>query len=124
MLGKQEFEDAALKFELEKLRITADREVRVQAAVAMGNMLAKAQMQICGDPETMAKMAGQFMRAASIGTAADGLLKTLPPQGQELLQQISAALASQFSAADAQKPGLTTASEPVAASAGNGAPRA
>ena len=34
----------------------------------MGNMLAKAQMQIFGDPDTMAKMSVQFMRAASSAT--------------------------------------------------------
>src|SRR5687768_13286756 len=50
--NKQEFEGAALKFELEKLRIDAERDVRIQAAQAMGNMLAKAQMQVFGDPNT------------------------------------------------------------------------
>ena len=44
-------------------------------------MLAKANMQIFGDPETMAAMSQQFMRAASLGNAAEGLFKTLPPQG-------------------------------------------
>jgi uncharacterized membrane protein YqiK len=94
--NKQEFEGAALKFELEKLRIEADKEVRIAAAQAMGNMLAKAQMQIFGDPETMARMSTQFMRAAGMGAAADGLLKTLPPQGQELLNQITAAVLAQL----------------------------
>ncbi len=71
--NKQEFEDAALKFELEKFRISAEREIRIAAAQAMGNMLAKAQMQIFGDPETMAKMSAQFMRAAGVGSAVGRL---------------------------------------------------
>ena len=86
--NKQEFEEAALKFELEKFRINAEREIRIAAAQAMGNMFAKAQMQIFGDPDTMAKMSMQFMRAASVGNAADGLLKTMPDEGKEMLDKI------------------------------------
>lgn len=98
--NKQEFEEAALKFELEKLRIDADREVRIAAAQAMGNMLAKAQMQIFGDPETMAKMSDRFMRAASYGAAAEGLLSTLPPQAQEILAKLGTAALGQVTPAD------------------------
>src|SRR6476620_6444085 len=58
--NKQEFEEAALKFELEKFRINAEREIRIATAQAMGNMLAHANMQIFGDPTTMATMAQQF----------------------------------------------------------------
>lgn len=90
--NKSEFEDAALKFELEKLRIAADRDVRIAAAQSMGNMLAKAQMQIFGDPATMALMSQQFMRAASLGTAVDGLMSRLPPQGRELLDSVASML--------------------------------
>lgn len=120
--NKQEFEGAALKFELEKLRIEAEREVRMAAAAAMGNMLAKAQMQIFGDPDTMARMAAQFMRAAGVGSAAEGLLKTLPPQGQDLLNQLTSAIVAQIGAAkapDAAAVGIAGA----AAADGNGNPR-
>jgi hypothetical protein len=89
-----EFEGAALQFELEKMRISADKEVRIAAAKAMGEMLAKAQMQIFGDPTTMATMAQQFMSAAGLGVAADGLLRTMPAQGQEILGKVATAVAS------------------------------
>lgn len=95
--NKSEFDEAALKFELEKLRIEAEKEVRIQAAQAMGNMLSKAQMQIFADPETMAKMSNQFMRAASLGTAVDGLMKSLPPGSQEVLTKLASSVASQLS---------------------------
>ena len=62
----------------------------------MGNMLAKANMQIFADPDTMARMSAQFMRAASLGTAMDGLLHTMPPKGQELLAQLLSNVTSQF----------------------------
>jgi hypothetical protein len=78
LANRSEFGDAALKFELEKLRIEAEKEFRIKAAEAMGSMMAKAQMQIFGDPMTMAKMSEQFMRAASLGTAMDGLMRTMP----------------------------------------------
>ncbi len=96
LANKQEFETAGLKFELEKLRIDAEREVRIQAAVAMGKMLSQAQMQIFGDPDTMARMTRQFMNAASYGAATDGLMKSLPPQAQELLMEFGASLARQL----------------------------
>jgi len=59
-------------------------------------------------------MSMQFMRAASVGAAADGLLKTLPDEGKVLLDKIGTAVMSQLSAAkDADSNG-----EPVAAAAG------
>ena len=114
--NKQEFDAAALKFELEKMRINADKEVRIAAAQAMGNMLAKAQMQIFGDPTTMSAMAEQFLRAAGLGLATEGLLKTLPPQGQEILSKVAGAVASQLqpkseSGNGAQQVGLGAPSE-------------
>jgi hypothetical protein len=109
--NKQEFEEAALKFELEKYRIAADKEVRIAAAQALGNMLAKAQMQIFGDPETMAKMSAQFMRAAALGQAADGLLTTLPPEGKQLLERIGSAVMNQLKPADGN--GAPPAEQPV-----------
>jgi uncharacterized membrane protein YqiK len=112
LANKQEFEGAALQFELEKLRIAAEREIRIAAAQAMGNMLANAHMQIFGDPTTMSAMAQQFMRAAGLGLATEGLMKTMPAQGQELLAKIAGAVTSQLQ----PKP----ASEPT--SHGNGAP--
>lgn len=78
LANRSEFGEAALKFELEKLRIEAEKEFRIKSAEAMGQMMAKAQMQIFGDPTTMAKMSEQFMRAASLGTAMDGLMRTMP----------------------------------------------
>lgn len=95
LANKQEFENAALKFELEKLRIDADRDVRIQAATAMGKMLSQAQMQIFGDPETMARMTRQFMDAASYGAATDGLIKSLPPKAQDLLMEFASNLTRQ-----------------------------
>ena len=102
LANKSEFEAAALDFELGKLRIAADKDVRIAAATAMGNMLAKANMQIFGDPETMAKMSQRFMSAASIGSAADGFLRNLPPDAKRLVDGINGKLAD---ALDGEKDG-------------------
>src|SRR5207302_10561360 len=71
--------------------------------------------------ETMAKMAQQFMRAASIGNSVEGLLRTLPPQGQDLLNKVTSAMVSQLNAqpGDVQAPAGDGAG--VAANSGNGA---
>src|SRR5688572_19003769 len=47
--NKQEFEDAALKFELEKVRIAAEKEIRSAADSAMGQTMAKPQVPNLGD---------------------------------------------------------------------------
>ena len=78
------------------MRIAAEKDVRIAAAQAMGNMLAKAQMQIFGDPTTMAAMTQQFLKAAGLGIAAEGLMRTMPQQGQELLTKVAGAVASQL----------------------------
>jgi hypothetical protein len=44
----------------------------------------------------MAAMSEKFMRAAAMGNSVDGLLKTLPPEGQELLGKIGSAVISQL----------------------------
>jgi uncharacterized membrane protein YqiK len=109
--NKQEFEEAALKFELEKFRINAEREIRIAAAQAMSNMFARANMQIFGDPSTMANMSMQFMRAASVGNAADGLLKTLPDEGKAMLDKIGSAVMAQLAPKDVS--GAATAAAPT-----------
>jgi hypothetical protein len=60
-------------------------------------------------------MSSQFMRAASLGNAVDGLMSNLPPRGQELLEQIGSALGAKLqngnghdAPADGSKPGDAT----------------
>jgi uncharacterized membrane protein YqiK len=110
LANRSEFEDAALKFELEKLRIEADKQVRIAAAQALSGMLAGANMQIFADPETMARMSENFMRAASLGNSVDGLLRTMPPQGQELLTKLASSVTNALKPADV--PGGPAAAAP------------
>jgi hypothetical protein len=57
-------------------------------------------MQIFADPETMAKMSEQFMHAAALGNSVDGLLRTMPQQGQELLAKLATSAMSALKPAD------------------------
>ena len=104
LANKSEFEEAALNFELEKLRIEAEKQVRIAAAEALSKMLAGANMQIFADPDTMTRMSENFMRAASLGNSVDGLLRTMPPKGQELLTQLAATVTSALKPADVPQP--------------------
>jgi hypothetical protein len=116
LANRSEFEDAALKFELEKLRIQAEKEVRIAAAQALSGMLAGANMQIFADPETMSRMSENFMRAASLGNSVDGLLRTMPVQGQELLTKLAATMTNALKPADVPAP------QPVATNGENAKP--
>jgi uncharacterized membrane protein YqiK len=104
LANRSEFEEAALKFELEKLRIQAEKEIRIAAAQAMAQMFGKANMQIFGDPSTMAAMSQQFMKAAGYGAAADGLLSTLTPETKDVLSTLGSQIVTQLSTPDGKKP--------------------
>lgn len=94
--NKQEFEEAALKFELERLRIDADREVRIRTSEAMSRLLHGANVQLFGDPTTMASMMQSFMRATGVGLASEGLLKALSPEARSVLAQLGVGLGETF----------------------------
>ena len=116
LANRSEFETAALQFEFDKLRIAADKDARIAAAQAMGNMMAKANMQVFGDPETMAKMSHRFMSAASLGNAADGFLRSMPPQAKQLIDRIQGKLADVLEPDEEQAPvaaGPATPAEPA-----------
>ena len=54
--NKQEFSEAALRFEVQKLEIQAGADVQKAFAAAIGQMLSEAKMQIFGDPTTLSNM--------------------------------------------------------------------
>jgi flotillin len=91
--NKQTFSAAALEFELQKLRVEAERDVQKQMAVALGQMLSKGNMNIYGDPETLSKMNQQFMNGMGIGKTVDGTLNSLGLDSKDVLPQLAALLA-------------------------------
>jgi flotillin len=87
--NKQTYSAAALEFELEKLRVQAQRDVQAKMAEALGQMLSKGNMNIYGDPETLAKMNQQFARGLGIGTTLDGVFSSLNGESKEGLAQLA-----------------------------------
>lgn len=97
--NKQTFSEAALKFEVSKLEIQASAEVQKAFAEAIGNMLAKANMQIFGDPTTLSSMAGRFMQAAGYGQMLNGLRASLPADVQQAAGRTLGGLGGSIAAA-------------------------
>ncbi len=116
--NKQEFESAALRFELEKLRIDADRDVRVQAAESMSKLMHGANVQLFGDPTTMTNMMQGFMKATGLGISAEALLSSLSPEAKEILARVGQGLAEPFGLSPRGGNGATPpAARPTAAEA-------
>jgi uncharacterized membrane protein YqiK len=93
---RQTYSEAALKFELEKFRIEAQRDVQVELARAIGEFMSRGNMNIFGDPETLARMTEQYAKGLGLGVAIDGALSGLQAIGDgngklgEMAQQLMA----------------------------------
>ncbi len=91
---RQTYSEAALKFELEKLRVEAQRDVQVELARSIGQFMSRGNMNIFGDPETLARMTEQYAKGLGLGVALDGALSGLQAIGDgngrfsELAQQL------------------------------------
>ncbi len=96
--NKQDFSEAALQFEVQKLEIQANAEVQKAFAAAIGQMLSEANMQIFGDPTTLADMTTRFMGAAGWGQAVNGLRAALPDDAQALVGKVLTGTGSALSA--------------------------
>jgi flotillin len=81
--NKQTFSEAALKFEVQKLEISAGADVQKAFAEAIGQMLSKAQMQIFGDPTTLSNMTSRFMTSVGYGQMFNGLRASLPDDAKQ-----------------------------------------
>lgn len=82
--NKQTFSEAALKFEVQKLEIQGNVDVQKAFAAAIGDMLSKANMQIFGDPTTLASMTSRFMNAAGYSQMVNGFRAGLPTDVQQV----------------------------------------
>jgi uncharacterized membrane protein YqiK len=63
---------AAQQFELEKLRITKEAEIRIAGAQAMATFGGKIEANVVGTPEDVAKMTQSYMRGMGVGRVLDG----------------------------------------------------
>ncbi|MCS7224928.1 MAG: SPFH domain-containing protein [Armatimonadetes bacterium] len=96
--NKQTFSQAALEFEIQKLRIEASREVQEALAKAIGEFMSKGQFTIYGDPTTLARMTEQFVKGLGIGRIMDGLVAGAPPSVREAVGKATGNLSELISA--------------------------
>ncbi len=91
---RQTYSEAALKFEIEKLRVEAQRDVQVELARSIGEFMSRGTMNIFGDPETLARMTEQYAKGLGLGMTIDGALSGLQAMGDgngklgEMAQQL------------------------------------
>ena len=82
--NKQEFSEAALKFEVQKLEIQAGADVQKAFAAAIGEMMSEANMQIFGDPTTLSDMTSRFMTSAGWAQTVNGVRAALPEDARTM----------------------------------------
>jgi uncharacterized membrane protein YqiK len=65
---------AAQAFEIEKLRITKDAEIRIAGAQAMATFGGKIEATVVGTPEDVARMTQSYMKGMGVARTIDGFL--------------------------------------------------
>lgn len=73
--NREQFSQAAIEFEVHKLRIQAQRDVQIELARAIAEFMSRGNMQIFGSPETMANMMSQYAKGMGIGQFLEGALQ-------------------------------------------------
>lgn len=72
--NREKYSQAALEFEVQKLRIEASRDVQKELAKAISEFMSRGNMQIFGSPETMSNMMSQYAKGMGIGQMLDGVM--------------------------------------------------
>lgn len=92
--NKQTYSEAALSFELEKLRIEAGRDVQAQMARSIGEFMSKGQFTIYGDPSTMSQMMTQYTKGLGVGSLVGGLIAGTPDSAKGALGTVAQEVAA------------------------------
>ena len=74
--NRQEFAEAGIRLEIEKLRIQADKEVQQEFARALASFLSHGNMTLYGTPETAQKMMDNMAKGFGIRAMAEGFLSS------------------------------------------------
>ena len=72
--NRQEFAEAGIRLEIEKLRIDANKEVQQEFARSLGSFLSKGNMTLYGTPETAQKMMDSMATGFGLRSTIDGFL--------------------------------------------------
>lgn len=76
LVAKTENAKVSIELTLGQAKIDADKEVGIALAEAFGEMMGKANMNIYGDPETLAKMSRSFLNGHGLAQKIDGFLQS------------------------------------------------
>ncbi|HZJ67914.1 MAG TPA: SPFH domain-containing protein [Kofleriaceae bacterium] len=90
---------AAQQFEIEKLRITKEAEVRIAGAQAMATFGGKIEATVVGTPEDVSRMTQAYMKGMGVSRTIDGFFSAAGPETVESLDGVGQALASLVAAA-------------------------
>ncbi len=74
LANRQEFAEAGIRLEIEKLRIQADKEVQQEFARALASFLSHGNMTLYGTPETAQKMMDNMAKGFGVRAMAEGFL--------------------------------------------------
>jgi flotillin len=83
--AREEHGRVAQEFELAKLRIDAEREVRIASAQASATLFTKVSANLYGTPEDVAKLNEAFLRGQRVATSAGGFFQVADPRTLEVL---------------------------------------
>ncbi len=87
--GQAKFESIARELQVQLATIQAEKEAKIAAARAMGEALAKANVNLWGDPTAVQRIASAFYQGQRAATFAEGFLDSLPPQVAEWLRKMT-----------------------------------
>jgi flotillin len=87
--GQSKFESIARELQVQLATIQAEKEAKIAAAKAMGEAMAKANLNIWGDPSAVERMTGAFFQGQAIGAFSQGISNSLPPGVVEMLGKLA-----------------------------------
>lgn len=88
--GQSRFESIARELQVQLATIDAEKEAKIAAARAMGEALARANLNVWGDPTALQQMLAAFFRGQAIGSFATGLAGSLPPDVMDIVKKAAA----------------------------------
>lgn len=90
--NRQEFAEAGIRLEVQKLTIQAERDVQVEFARALANFLANGHMTLYGTPETATLMLDNMAKGFGLRSAIEGFLNGADRNGHNGLTELTAQL--------------------------------
>ncbi|HLH78867.1 MAG TPA: SPFH domain-containing protein [Chthonomonas sp.] len=119
--NRQEFAEAGIRLEVQKLTIQAERDVQIEFAKALANFLANGHMTLYGTPETATVMLDNMAKGFGLRTMIESFLNGSGKDGSDGLSHLTAQLGqllkpalTKLGADGTQSPDITALAESLA----------